>query len=87
MYSADTKEKIKINIVIVRFQVLMAASVMFRAVFWVVLPSTIILHGSTTQETALNIKHCHYSTYLLKQAQFMTACKSEIRIRYEQFIT
>jgi hypothetical protein len=29
---------------------------MFRAVFWVVLPSTIILHGSTTQKTALNIK-------------------------------
>jgi hypothetical protein len=31
---------------------------MFRAVFWVVLPckSTIILHGSTTQKTALNNK-------------------------------
>jgi hypothetical protein len=35
---------------------------MFRAVFWVVLPckyiddpSTIYLHGSTTQKTALNI--------------------------------
>jgi hypothetical protein len=40
---------------VVRFQVLTAASMMFRAVFWVVLPSTIILHGSTTQKTALNI--------------------------------
>jgi hypothetical protein len=31
---------------------------MFRAVFWVVLPfkMTIILHGSTTQKTALNIR-------------------------------
>jgi hypothetical protein len=28
---------------------------MFRAVFWVVLPCEIILHGSTTQKTALNI--------------------------------
>jgi hypothetical protein len=35
--------------IIVRFQVLTAASMMFRAVFWVV------LHGSTTQKTALNI--------------------------------
>jgi hypothetical protein len=34
---------------IVRFQVLTAASMMFRAVFWVV------LHGSTTQKTALNM--------------------------------
>jgi hypothetical protein len=33
---------------IVRFQVLTAASMMFRAVFWVVLPCT-------TQKTALNI--------------------------------
>jgi hypothetical protein len=46
---------------------------MFRAVFWVILPckitddgrqyaplkrrSTIILHGSITQKTALNIRH------------------------------
>jgi len=29
--------------------------IMFRAVFWVVLPCKIILHGSTTQKTALNI--------------------------------
>jgi hypothetical protein len=35
---------------VVRFQVLTAASMMFRAVFWV------ILHGSITQKTALNIK-------------------------------
>jgi hypothetical protein len=34
-----------------RFQVLTAASMMFRAVFWVIL---IILHGSITQKTALN---------------------------------
>jgi hypothetical protein len=34
----------------VRFQVLTAASLMFRAVFWVV-------HGSTTQKTALNFLH------------------------------
>jgi hypothetical protein len=42
----------------VRFQVLTAASMMFRAVFWVILPCrmTIILHGSITQKTALNIK-------------------------------
>jgi hypothetical protein len=54
----------------VRFQVLTAASPMFRAVFWVVLPceirgwwrqyaplkrrSTIILHGCIPQKTALN---------------------------------
>jgi hypothetical protein len=53
----------------VRFQVLTAASMMFRIVFWDVLPywwwrqyaplkrrSTIILHGSTSQKTILNIK-------------------------------
>jgi hypothetical protein len=28
---------------------------LFRAVFWVVLQCKIILHGSTTQKTALNI--------------------------------
>jgi hypothetical protein len=56
----------------VRFQVLTAASMMFRIVFWDVLPckthpwwwrqyaplkrrSTIILHGSTSQKTILNI--------------------------------
>jgi hypothetical protein len=63
---------------VVRFQVLTATSMMFRAVFWVILPykmivdrrfrgvyswrqyaplkrrSTIILHGSITQKTALN---------------------------------
>jgi hypothetical protein len=39
----------------VRFQVLTAASMMFRAVFWVVLQCKIILHGSTTQKTALNM--------------------------------
>jgi hypothetical protein len=42
----------------VRFQVLTAASMMFRIVFWDVLPckrrSTIILHGSTSQKTILN---------------------------------
>jgi hypothetical protein len=35
------------NIVYMRFQVLTAASMMFRAVFWVI-------HGSITQKTALN---------------------------------
>jgi hypothetical protein len=46
---------------IVRFQVLTAASMMFRAVFWVVLPCklTINLHGSTTQKTALNKMKIH----------------------------
>jgi hypothetical protein len=42
-----------------RFQVLTAASMMFRAVFWVVLPCKmmmIILHGSIAQKTALNIR-------------------------------
>jgi hypothetical protein len=36
-----------------RFQVLTAASMMFRAVFWVVLPCKMIV-DSTTQKTALN---------------------------------
>jgi hypothetical protein len=40
-----------------KFQVLTAASMMFRAVFWIVLPSKIILHGSTTQKTALNTNY------------------------------
>jgi hypothetical protein len=40
----------------VRFQVLTAASMMFRIVFWDVLPcKMIILHGSTSQKTILNI--------------------------------
>jgi hypothetical protein len=39
----------------VRFQVLTAASMMFKAVFWVVLPCKMILHGSATQKTALNV--------------------------------
>jgi hypothetical protein len=48
----------------VRFQVLTAASMMFRGVFWDILPSrqyaplkrrsTIILHGSISQKTTLN---------------------------------
>jgi hypothetical protein len=38
----------------VRFQVLTAASMMFRAVFWVG-------HGSTTQKTALNIMNAAVS--------------------------
>jgi hypothetical protein len=40
----------------VRFQVLTAASMMFRIVFWDVLPCkmAIILHGSTSQKTILN---------------------------------
>jgi hypothetical protein len=46
------------GIINVRFQVLTAASMMFRAVFWDIIPlkrrSTIILHGSITQKTALN---------------------------------
>jgi hypothetical protein len=43
----------------VRFQVLTAAGMMFRIVFWDILPlkrrSTIILHGSISQKTILNI--------------------------------
>jgi hypothetical protein len=46
----------------VRFQVLTAASMMFRTVFWVILPcrmivDPIILHSSITQKTVLNIRH------------------------------
>jgi hypothetical protein len=37
----------------VRFQVLTAASMMFRAVVWVILPCKMI-DGSLTQKTALN---------------------------------
>jgi hypothetical protein len=41
----------------VRFQVLTAASMMFRVVFWDILSSTIILHGSITQKTTLNMEN------------------------------
>jgi hypothetical protein len=47
--------------VFVRFQVLTAASMMFRAVFWVILP--IILHGSIPQKTALNNPKVHRRVY------------------------
>jgi len=72
----------------VRFQVLTAASMKFRIVFWDVLPckiivdrrfrwrqyvplkrrSTIILHGSTSQKTILNIQDilaCVYNDRVL----------------------
>jgi len=67
----------------VRFQVLTAASMMFRVVFWVILPckmifdrrfrwrqyaplkrrSTIILYGSITQKTTLNIIRSYFPKY------------------------
>jgi hypothetical protein len=65
---------------------------MFRAVFWVVLP-TIILHGSTTQKTALNITitivgqpNCTGEVYgvgecLTLLPESMLARKSECRMR------
>jgi hypothetical protein len=60
----------------VRFQVLTAASIKFRFIFWDVLialmteaartSETIILHGSTSQKTNLNFKD-NFATVLLWQ--------------------
>jgi hypothetical protein len=38
------------NLILVRFQVLMAASMMFRAVFWVVLPCKMIVDNNFTRQ-------------------------------------
>jgi hypothetical protein len=57
---------------VVRFKVLTAASMMFRVVFWDILPckmkrrSTIILHGSilVSQKTTLNSRKVAFDTYV-----------------------